>query len=253
MKGRPASHAPGGPPRVLLAALGLAVVAGFVWLVRLPPAVVKPPGSAESGVFLTPPPLSEEANEHLQEEMALLDPTPLFLPTRWNSGGAAVPRAEQQLSASSFRDFGPWYAFSEDDPAVSFKLGSEPPASALEAVPLMRPDAGPAGLVLGRRDEPVRPLGRRAGWIEIATAADGVIRVQDDLRLGAGSSLGDDVLWMPVDLVVAVAKSGMVGRPMLLGSTGDERMDGMLPELIARDRRILGLLSPGIYRISVGR
>ena len=153
------------PPKWLMLAVALLVVGGALWLVRLPketalaqhltaPVAVEP-----SGVLLTPRPVTEEDDNRFQEEMDLLDPSPLFLPTRWNSGGASRSRPRGQNPVSSFHDFGPWYAFSENDPAISFHTDDELPTRAIDAIPVVSQADRHALLALGRRDGDLRPRG----------------------------------------------------------------------------------------------
>lgn len=261
MKASPAKSSrlgPPLPPTWVLAAVAVAVVGGAVSFIRLPREIERSPEALTSeaklndGVWLPARPQTEEADTALQEQMALLDPTPLFLPTRWNSGGAGFGRVAGEEPLSSFSEFGPWYAFSENDPALSFQLGKDPPARALDvAAELARGATAP--LILGRADTTVRPLDARVGWIRITSAADGSEHFAGKLHVPDEPAAAWLENWAPVELVLAMGKSGLIGRPMLLESSGNETVDGLLPKILAHDNRILGVLYPGIYRISVGR
>jgi hypothetical protein len=52
--------------------------------------------------------------------------------------------------------------------------------------------------------------------------------------------------------MAAVGWDGVVGLPTALTSSGDERMDTLLPILLARDLRLAAGLLPGLYRVTVG-
>lgn len=242
------------PPLWLFVVLaGGAVLAVMAW-VRLPPV----PGEAgwlvkaderATGMVLTAPPRTEEEEDSVREELALLDPTPLFLPTRWTSGGAVAARGVDQEPGTTFRDFGAWLVFSDKHPTTSLRAGAEPPEGALAALALIEDPARRMSIALGRRDGEVPRLPARAGRLEVIAAGDGRTRLELALVLPA-ELVGED--WAPVEFIALVDVEGLVGRPMALGSTGSERLDAALPALLARDRRIGVSLGAGSYRLVVG-
>lgn len=240
------------PPLGVFVLIGSVVVLGVVAWVRLPPT----PGTgsaatatAATGMVLTAPPRTAAEEELVREEMALLDPTPLFLPTRWTSGGAMAARSGDQEPGTAFRDFGPSFVFAENDPALSLAVGAEPPLAPVVALAMIDDPSRRTSIALGRRDLVVPRLPTRAGRLEVIAAGDGRTRLELELALPVELE-GED--WAPVELIALVDASGMVGRPMALGSSGNERLDAALPALLAQNRRIESSLGAGSYRLVVG-
>ena len=244
------------PPLGVFVLIGSVVVLGVVAWVRLPPtpgtggaATATGGATAATGMVLTAPPRTAAEEELVREEMALLDPTPLFLPTRWTSGGAMAARAGDQEPGTAFRDFGPSFVFAENDPALSLAVGAEPPRAPLVALAMIDDPSRRTSIALGRRDLVVPRLPARAGRLEVIGVGDGRTRLELELALPVELE-GED--WAPVELITLVDVSGMVGRPMALGSSGNERLDAALPALLAQDRRIESSLGAGSYRLVVG-
>ena len=243
------------PPLGVFVLIGSVVVLGVVAGVRLPPApsagsAARPTGATRSpGMVLAAPPRTAAEEELVREEMALLDPTPLFLPTRWTSGGAGASRAGDQEPGTAFREFGPSFVFTENDPALSMAAWAEPPPAPLVALAMIDDPSRRTSIALGRRDLVVPRLPARAGRLEVIAAGDGRTRLRLELALPVEL---EGEIWAPVELIALVDMSGMVGRPMALGTSGNERLDAALPVLLAQDRRIESNLSAGSYRLVVG-
>lgn len=251
--GRPASTRIKVPPWWVFTTLAVLLVGLVLTSLRLPREEPAPAASraAPLGLELNLRPAAPAAGVGWREEMALLDPTPLFLPTPWNSGGAARLVSSPRESGLMLEDFGPWWVFPARRATVSFLMPVEVPASPMAAVASGREARAGRALALMRADLPARPLGARAGWIEVTDTGSGAVRFAGPLRLASDSSPQGD-LWRTVDFLVAINRHGWVSQPTPLNSSGSEAMDSLLPTALARDPRLSASLAPGRYRITVG-
>lgn len=234
-------------PWVVAVLVALGLVLGAVSLLQVP---VEPTPLAGR-----PPPRVElartgdlEGERMLREEVALLDPRPLFLPTERNAGRAgALSDDGRREPGASFNDFSPQFNYNEEDVAVSFPVGVVVPASAVAA---LRTEQGRDSMSsFGRRDSPLATLPPRLGFIEVVLAQTGRVALQDELPVSVGAPAGD---WTPVELVAAVGPGGLIGLPVLTGSSGSEGIDDWLPSYLANQYRLGERLQPGFYRIRLG-
>lgn len=234
-------------PWVVAALVALGLVLGAVSLLQVPveptPLAGRPPPKVElarTGDL--------EGERMLREEIALLDPRPLFLPTERNAGRAgALSDDGRREPGASFNDFAPQFNYNEEDVAISFPAGVTVPASAVAA---LRTEQGRDSMSsFGRRDAPLAALPRRLGFIEVVLAQTGRLALQDELPVSEGVPEGD---WTPVELVAAVGPGGLIGLPVLTGSSGSEGIDAWLPSYLANRYRLGERLQPGFYRIRLG-
>lgn len=241
------------PPWWVFTALAVVVIGLFLTLLQLPRDGLWPETEQATplGLELNLRPAVAAAGLGWREEMALLDPTPLFLPTPWNSGGAAGVASSPRESGLILEDFAPWWAFPARRATVSFEDTVEVPASPGAALASGREARAGRALALMRADLEARALDDRAGWIEVADTGSGEVRFAGPLRLSSDlSSRGH--LWRPVDFLVAINRHGLVSQPTALNSSGSETMDGLLPPALAQDPRLAAGLAPGRYRVTVG-
>jgi hypothetical protein len=240
------------PPWWVFTVLALLVMGFALQGIKLPPATPpSPEGAPTQGLELRLRPTAADTRQDWGEEMALLDPTPLFLPTRWNSGGAIGLSALAREAGMVMEDYAPWRAFPDRRAAVNFAGRELVPDTPTDWLKTGRPARIGQGLALMRRDSSAQPLPERAGWIEAARAGTGEVSFAGPLRLPRDEALPAG-LWRPVDFMAAVGWDGLVGLPTALTSSGDERMDTLLPILLARDLRLAAGLLPGLYRVTVG-
>jgi hypothetical protein len=234
-------------PWVVAVLVAIGLVLGAVSLLQVP---VEP-----TPVAGRPPPRVElartgdlEGERMLREEVALLDPRPLFLPTERNAGRAgALSDDGRREPGASFNDFSPQLNYNEEDVAISFPVGVTVPASAVAA---LRTEQGRDSMSsFGRRDAPLAALPQRLGFIEVVLAQTGRVVLQDELSPSEGAPTGD---WTPVELVAAVGPGGLIGLPVLNGSSGSEGIDAWFPSYLANRYRLGERLQPGFYRIRLG-
>jgi len=250
---RPAATRIKVPPWWVFTTLAVLLVGLVLTSLRLPREELAPDTGRATprGLELNLRPAAPAAGVGWREEMALLDPTPLFLPTPWNSGGAARLVSSPRESGLMLEDFAPWWAFPARRATVSFEMPVEVPASPGAALASGREARAGEALALMRADLTARPLDARSGWIEVAETGSGEVRFAGPLRLAPGVSPRGD-LWRAVDFLVAINRHGLVSQPTALNSSGSEFMDSILPGALARDPRMSTGLAPGRYRITVG-
>lgn len=225
----------------------LLAVVGLVALVR-PPALpsADDPETAKSVEVL--PVQDARGGPGLAEGMGLRNPVPLYLPTHMSAGQSEALSADRRLEpVAAFRNYPANLNFPETGLRVDFPAAVPVPSNVMEAIDADR--GRHAFQYFGRRDlEVVRPVSR-LGFVEVARADDGVTVLVAELPAVSGAPEAD---WGPVDMVVAVNASGLVGLPVVTQSSGSARLDGWLPGYLAQSFRIGQRLSPGIYRISLG-
>lgn len=239
-------------PWIPVTAGALMVVAGFTALLRVPPPATQPPRLGSAAVGLTRLG-GAVAEEDLRDEVALLDPTPLFLPTRWNTGRSAPAGDGERLPGTVFADFPPNLTFSQDDPNIRFPAAVAVPAGPVAA---LRPGQGGAATgTLARADVTVAALPRRLGYLKVMHADTGAVAWSGELVRPDGETPDQPPppdLWSPLEMVAAVSPVGLVGVPALTASSGSEAWDDWVPRYLAGAQRLGARLPPGIYRIQFG-
>ncbi len=225
----PVSGARGGPaPRVRAAAAGLAV--GF--------------GGGSSDVLLS------------QEAAFLHDPTPLFLPTQYNS----TPEAPRRILGVAFTSYPPELAFATEELKVDGILPAPIPAPLRPADALVEnPPTNPL-LGFGRTDRSVPVLASRGAFVEIVAAGTGARVFSRALAQLPPIEAGNrrlipppgDVTWQPLEFMVKVDPIGLEGPLVLTTRSGVETVDAYFEGYLAEILRVGKLLNPGFYRISVG-
>jgi hypothetical protein len=191
--------------------------------------------------------LAAHENELLVEEVALRDPTPLFLPTRWNAGEDALAMSAPREPGSSFQDYAPFFT----NPATELNLEfpsnlkvPEKPADALAVDSASRSLFG-----LGHVDRAIEPVQTRIGFIEVVGASDGQVLMKQPL---VGDSPPEQGSWQPMEFLVAVDDAGLVRPPVLSESSRVAEVDSFFTEYLLKVLHIGERLAPGFYRISIG-
>lgn len=225
---------------------GLALLASL--LLRAPSArpVSKNARAGEKPAPITFEPLAGATGD----ESLLRDPTPLFLPTRWNAAQGVRPDRALREPGETFAGFGAKFVFGENAAELALPLVVTVPAQPEAAI---RPSDWQAPFLgLGRADASVVPLPARAAFIEVRFSRDGR-QVLGQAVLESAPFQATD--WQPLEFGVAVAAGGAIGAPALLTSSGVEDVDEYFQEYLAT-RSMLGerlsKLRPGAYRIVIG-
>jgi hypothetical protein len=229
--------APHGRTWAIAGAAGVLILLGLAYVVRVPesPAVVTP--LLAPSVALVDPVVIRGT--------MLRDPTPLFLPTEFNS-------SRQEVVASpptgAFAGFPAQFAFDGDQLDLKLPPPTVVPASPAEALvgdPLDAPFVG-----FGRADYIVQPVAKRNAYVEILDAGTG--------RMVYGGAITDahppetSIPWEPMEFLAAVDAAGLVGPLVPTARSGVDEVDSYFGRYLAETLRVGQRLAPGFYRISVG-
>jgi hypothetical protein len=239
----------GGERRIwLMAGAGALLAAVFVlWLFSHLPA---PPQAAG---LSRPVPMvgltrldSGTTDEEVREQAELFDPTPLFLPTRWNAQPQRLSVGVAREPGTAFMAFDPKLLFNKDALALRFPAVVATPARPVEAL-LVGTSPRPL-LGLGRVDLAAEPLAARGGFAEVSAAGTGEPVLAQALP-GAAAPAGD---WAPLEFLVAVNAMGLIGPPQLTHSSGNEAVDGYFRAFLTENFRLGARLRPGVFRVCIG-
>jgi hypothetical protein len=239
----------GGERRIwLIAGAGALLAVVFVlWLFSRSPA---PPQAA---VLSRPVPIvgltrldSGTTDEEMREQAQLFDPTPLFLPTRWNVQPQRLPVGVAREPGTAFAVFDPKLLFDKEALALNFPAVVATPARPVEAL-LVGTTPRPL-LGLGRVDLAAEPLAARGGFAEVSAAGTGE-PVLAQVLPGAAPPVGD---WAPLEFLVGVNAMGLVGPPQLMHSSGNEAVDGYFRAFLAGNFRLGARLRPGFFHVRIG-
>jgi hypothetical protein len=231
--------------RWIWAALGaIAVVIGFLLLFRAPADPAVDPGSA---VLKSRVPVAVVPQVGFRrvapEEAALVDPTPLFLPTAWNTAQkeVALPKV-----GGAFADYPARFTYDEmefrslapkKDPAVDFAG-----ALALNA-------PGAALLGIGRSPVDLPATSRRSAFYEVAPAAGGRVVLAAALAEAKPPGAGT---WEPIEFLAVVNAAGLSAPLVPTVRSKLEEVDTYFANYLTQQVRIGAKLAPGVYRIWVG-
>jgi len=183
----------------------------------------------------------------MQAEADLLDPTPLFLPTRINAGYLVKPPTLQLASQGSFQSFQPKLV----NPLNTIEL-SFPPIADLPQTPS-------EGLRVGEQPNPYRTIGQgereitslpsRLGYLEVIPAEGGPPVLSLSLPTLKSAPVGD---WHPMEWMASVDRKGLVGNMALVVGSGVEEYDLFFRRYLTSRFRLGERLRPGFYRVRVG-
>ncbi|MSU70168.1 MAG: hypothetical protein EXS39_05220 [Opitutaceae bacterium] len=227
----------------LLAATGAGIVMGLILvLFRVPrpsPVPVQPARLATVGF---------KRLHDSGDDLNLLDPTPLFLPTEWNARPHAEPVNALRELGGGFHDFSANLIVAEDATKLAFPPTVVIPAKPVEALAIGTPE-GPF-LGMGRLDRDVAVPAARVALVEIIAAGDGREVFRQPLQDGAHPPGGSDLYWL--EFLAETDSTGLIGLPALTTSSGVEEVDRFFQVYLARVLRVGERLTPGFYRIKVG-
>jgi hypothetical protein len=175
----------------------------------------------------------------------LSDPTPLFLPTQFNSSRRDYVAREP---GGAFSGFQPKLTFDESQLALRKPADSGIPTSPAES--LAGDPPGAPFLGFGRRDPVTQPLSPRTAYVEIRASGTGKLVFQaalDDAHPPARS-----LPWQPMEFMAAVDPAGLVGPLVPTFRSGVDDVDAYFARYLADTLRVGQRLAPGFYRVVVG-
>ncbi len=263
--------------RWVWAASGAAVIAGgFAVLLGLSGS----PSPAYRSVTPRPRPaigLAERREKSaLDDEATLLDPTPLFQPTRWNTAQQAVMPPDPGGTFQSYRvpaklgfaetDLQLWTSPSRDVgtsltlPAKTWASLDLPEPVAVPARPAEALGSGLPGAMsigFGRVDGSVVMLPERGSLVDIVAIGTGRAGLPPQAMaavraLAAAARPPENRTWQAMEFLAAVDTAGLAAPLTITTRSGVEEIDSYFQDFLVRTLRIGERLAPGFYRISVG-
>jgi hypothetical protein len=194
-------------------------------------------------VLAAPKPVAVSLTRVATGEAALLDKTPLFMPTEWNTSQKEVKLPE---SGGALAPYPAKWNFAVSELKLSLPSPVAVPDNAAEALAI--PPPGPLFGAMGRGDAvPVR-LPPRGAFLEVVTAGGGR-RVLGEALPGARPPAGGN--WQALEFLAAVDAAGLVSLD-LTARSGVEEVDAYFSRYLAQTLRIGARLPPGFYRMCVG-
>ncbi|MSU22496.1 MAG: hypothetical protein EXS32_01600 [Opitutus sp.] len=195
-----------------------------------------------------------DANSALNDAATLLDPTPLFLPTKHNSAQKDVAPLEPGGTFQSYR-IPPKLNFAETGPEFRLPPPVDAPARPTDALAADAP--GVLLLGLGRAEPPGVVLPARGAFVEIVAAGTGQQalprqRLAQVQALAAAARPPAGRTWQPMEFLAAVDAAGLVGPLVLTARSGVEEVDAYFQNYLVRTLRVGERLAPGFYRIGIG-
>lgn len=232
-----------GAKRRWLASGGVAlIVGGLVLLLFRAPA----PAASAMATLDAPKP-AFHVKLVPEDEMAIRDLTPLFLPTKYN----AAPTLSPSLNPGTQRFDTDAQRIGSERPALKRPALAEPPADAMEA---LRDSPGSIAYGIGRADTGVAPRKPTGGHIDVFAGdrTDSILALDLPVEARPTSVTGEVYEWQPLEFVAAVNTLGQVGSLVLRKGSGVEQVDGHFRNYLAQTFRLGDRLPPGVYRIVVG-
>lgn len=181
----------------------------------------------------------------LREKAELQDPTPLFFPTEWNYGQRPLPESSLKQPGQFFGSVEPKFTVDERN-LVPFGVEAAPVPEKLADVLGQGNEAPFAGM--GQIDLPLSTLPVRSGYIEVREIGKANIIVSQQLS-GINPPRPD---YAPVEFLVVVGASGLIGEPILTSGSGWDEVDVFLRSYLVKSYRLGERLHPGRYRVLVG-
>jgi hypothetical protein len=216
------------------------------------------------------------AKSALDDEATLLDPTPLFMPTKWNAAQKDVAPPEPGGTFQSYR-FPAKPEFAETDlklgpagaagapgqPPVASRLWSsidlpDPVAVPQKPADTLAADApGALALGFGRTDTPVAALPVRGASVEIVSAGSGERALPEQAMaqvqaLAAAARPPAGRPWTTMEFVAAIDATGLAAPLAVEKPSGVEEVDVYFQNFLKSKLRVGERLAPGFYRISIG-
>jgi hypothetical protein len=225
---------------------GLAVVVVWiVWSVRVRPAGV--------GATLEPQPFvrfvgtgNQTKDRVLHEQAEYLDPTPLFFPAIRNYEQRELPGALKRQASELFGDFPEKLSFAKANIPTWGAAAIQGPERLTDVLAqgVQAPFAGFTEI-----DQVRSPLPARSAKIEVTALSSGKVVVHQMINSEVKDSRQDAE---PVQFLLAVASTGMVGELVPVPSGAPEETVASSRRLLEKNVRLDLQLEPGTYWVMVG-
>jgi len=216
---------------------GVLVLAWVALHVRLPAPTVA------SGPTVPRPSVALVDSVAIQGTM-LLDPTPLFLPTEFNTSRKDYVPSEPGVA---FAGFPAKMTFAESALTLQLPEAASVPKTPAEA--LAGDPPGAPFLAFGRADLNVQSLAPRGAYVEVTDAGTGHTVFGGPLADAHPPSANS---WEPMEFMAAVDAAGLVGPVVLTTHSNVAEVDAYFGRFLADKLMIGQRLAPGFYRVVVG-
>jgi len=238
--------------------LGIAIVIAVVLvaLVVLAATRVRLPHSEDANLP-KPTPASVEitradpngGSAALFAQVELYDPKSLFLPTPVNNSDPALPATLRRDPSNAFKTISPQLTFAEYEMSIVLPEPITVPKDPVEALHVGE-TANPF-FTFGRINYPYTPLPKRLAFVEVLQAKSGRMVLAAPLNSGPDNRL-PSVDWQPLEMVVSVENSGLIGTPTVTTGSGFEEVDDYFRAFIVKQFRLGARLPPGFYMLRIG-
>lgn len=230
---------------ILIASVVIILGLGLIRTPEAPIGTVEAVHGSTGGVLLADL-NTEEKDVALMGELELKDPTPLFLPTRWNSGQVDRTMTAERSAGASFGQIAPKWVFPDDENRLNLPDGVSVPDSAIAT--LDRMETRLQGSELTRRDDLNRPLPARAGFMEVVAVPSG----KTVYRTALEADSIEDAVPAPIETMLAINSGGFWVRPIVAQVVEGGAVEFDRVNLVLREARLETFLEPGFYRILLG-
>ena len=183
-------------------------------------------------------------------QLALFDPEPLFLPTRWNY--ASVENLVRDIRE-------PGEIFSTYEPQLKVKPLASPPGLIVNPAGLESPKEAAATFPapylagFGQVDPTYAQVQQRLAVIEVRSLATGEIVSRETVPVSAAAAPGDWPWWDPFEALVTVDPTGVLGLPLVpWPGSGTEVVDSFFRGYLRTAMHLDLKLKPGTYRVLIG-
>lgn len=179
----------------------------------------------------------------VSEDAVLLDKTPLFLPTDFNT---AVKEVLLPETDGIFSDFPPIFAYSESE--VGFGgLRADESVFVNDALGLA--SGASVALGFGRGFDQAIGVNPRRVYLDIFSAKDGARIFQE---IVTSDSPRENVIWRPIEFMALIGSVGLDGPLIPIARSGSDEVDAYFSDFLARKLKRGAKLLPGAYRLIVG-
>jgi hypothetical protein len=232
-------------------AAGLTVVSallGFVVLFRPIGGPVNPANPPPPPRVSITPIDGRSGNLLLHDQATIFDPTPLFLPTEWNTNQGPLPAVVQRQPGQVFPDFDPKLTFGQAELVLPIESAESTPQ---QPVDLLKVQSRDPFLGFGRVDVALAPLASRSAVVEVREVGTGKVVLTRMLDIQTSIPSGEPD-WKPAEFLISVTAEGLLGRPMETASSDLEDVDVFFRDYLATTLRLGERLAPGMYYVVVG-
>lgn len=181
----------------------------------------------------------------LRERGEYFDPTPLLFPTERNFGQNGLRESMRRQPGDVFGRIDAKLTFTEQNVRPYSAEATSAPERLVDVLGSgnEKPFAG-----MGQIDVKRPALVERNGFVEIWSLFDSKL-VASHILTDIGMPHND---FAPLEFLVAVSSSGLVGEPVLMNGSGQEDIENFLRTYLVKTFHLGERLNPGRYRVLIG-